>query len=407
MRGFFARNSVETALEWISQQTASLSPAAEVVPLDEAAGRVLATEIATDVDVPAFDRSAMDGYALRGDETTGAGNYNPLPFRILGSAWPGAPFAGEVTSGSAVRIMTGAPLPRGADAVLPFEFAHEQDEVVEALAAVPPGKNIGRRGEDVSAGSVLLTAGRRLRPQDIAILASIGVSEVAVLRKPRVQILITGNELVRVGEPRGEYQIFDSNSPMLRPLIDRDGGIVMEILHLRDERDVLRNQLVKNDVDVVLISGGSSIGAEDHAPTILADEGELAIHGLAMRPSSPAGMGRIGRTLVFLLPGNPVSCLCAYDFFAGRAIRKLAGRNGEWPYPTRSGIMDRKLVSAVGRVDYARVRFINGRVEPLALSGASILSSTVRADGFVIVPAECEGYPPGAEVTVYLYDLIS
>ena len=146
------------------------------------------------------------------------------------------------------------------------------------------------------------------------------------------------------------------------------------------------------------------MGSEDHAPRLLAEAGELAIHGVAMRPSSPAGVGRIGDTLVFLLPGNPVSCLCAYDFFAGRAIRLRGGRDPDWPYRTRQGVVARKIVSAIGRVDYCRVRFAENHVEPLALSGASVLSSTTRADGFVIVLAESEGCGPGSPVTVYLYD---
>src|SRR5262249_39927292 len=147
--------------------------------------------------------------------------------------------------------------------------------------------------------------------------------------------------------------------------------------------------------DVVLVSGGSSVGTEDHAPQLLAELGELAIHGVAMRPSSPAGVGRIGDTVVFLLPGNPVSCLCAYDFFAGRAIRLRAGRPGAWPHRSMQGVLARKVASTVGRVDYCRVRCVGDEVEPLALSGASILSSTTRADGFLVIPAESEGYGPG------------
>jgi molybdopterin molybdotransferase len=158
------------------------------------------------------------------------------------------------------------------------------------------------------------------------------------------------------------------------------------------------------DVDMVLVSGGSSVGQEDHVPTILAAEGELAVHGVAMRPSSPTGMGRLASRLVFLLPGNPVSCLCAYDFFAGRAIRALGGRPREWPYRRVRAKLARKISSEIGRLDYTRVELRGGEVWPLAIGGASILSSTTRADGFVIIPADLEGHPPGAEVDVYLYD---
>lgn len=155
--------------------------------------------------------------------------------------------------------------------------------------------------------------------------------------------------------------------------------------------------------DVVLVSGGSSVGQEDHAPEILRELGTLAIHGVAMRPSSPTGMGRIGEKLVFLLPGNPVSCLCAYDFFAGRAIRALGGRSTDWPYRKMQATLSRKLVSTVGRVDYARVTLKGEIAEPLAISGASVLSSTTRADGFVIIPADSEGLPAETSVMVQLY----
>ena len=162
--------------------------------------------------------------------------------------------------------------------------------------------------------------------------------------------------------------------------------------------------MLRPGADVILVSGGSSVGAEDHAPSILAEEGELAIHGIAMRPSSPSGMGCIGETLVFLLPGNPVSCLCAYDFFAGRAIRLQSGRKPDWPYICLQIRVRKKIVSAIGRVDYCRVSIVDNGVEPLSLSGASILSSTTRADGFVVVPAECEGYAPESVVNVFHYD---
>jgi molybdopterin molybdotransferase len=155
----------------------------------------------------------------------------------------------------------------------------------------------------------------------------------------------------------------------------------------------------------VLVSGGSSVGKEDHAPVLLSQHGEMGIHGIAMRPSSPTGMGMLDGRLVFLLPGNPVSCLCAYDFFAGRAIRVLGGNVAQWPYRQVQVPLRRKLVSTVGRLDYARVKLADGQAEPLAISGASMLSSTTRADGFTVVEDNCEGYPDGAMVCVHLYDL--
>ncbi|MBC8117486.1 MAG: molybdopterin molybdenumtransferase MoeA, partial [Candidatus Saccharimonas sp.] len=185
-------------------------------------------------------------------------------------------------------------------------------------------------------------------------------------------------------------------------LVARDGGEPILSAIIPDDPEAIRSALLE-PADVVLVSGGSSVGQEDFVPKLLAEHGELAVHGIAMRPSSPTGMGRLGGRLVFLLPGNPVSCLCAYDFFAGRAIRALGGRSRDWPYLRVRVRLTRKLVSTVGRVDYARVIVRGDEAEPLAVSGASILSSTTRADGFVIVPADSEGSPPGSEIDVFLY----
>ncbi len=402
MHGFRQRSEVPVALDWIDRHAARLAD--EIVALEDAAGRTLAAAVVAPLDVPGFDRAAMDGYALRGAETAGASEYNPLAFPVLGQAMPGHPYAGTVPAQSAVRIMTGAPVPADVDAVVPAEYATEAGGSIEITRPVAPGQHVGHCGEDIRIGSAALAAGRRLRPQDVGLVASLGLAEVTVTRQPRVRILVTGNEVRAPGTPKGAYEIYDANSYMLRGLVARDGGVLETQYRLGDEQDRIRSALVAPGADVILVSGGSSVGREDFAPQLIAEAGELAIHGVAMRPSSPAGIGRIGDTLVFLLPGNPVACLCAYDFFAGRAIRLRGGRPPDWPHRTRRCVVARKIVSAIGRVDYCRVRLVDDRVEPIALSGASILSSTTRADGFVIVPGESEGFGPGTEVTVYLYD---
>lgn len=402
MRGFTHRHRVSDAWVWIDQHATLLE--AETVPLTTLHGRVLADDVFASLNVPAFDRSAMDGYAVNASETDGAGDYSPLTFPVIGQSLPGKPFEGTLSPGTAVRIMTGAPLPIGADAVVPAEYAAEAGHHVELTASVSPGKHVGHIGEDIRQGQQIFSQGRRLRPQDVGLLASLGIAEAQVVRRPVVRVVVTGNELVPPGQPRGPHQIYEANSSMLMGLIERDGGVLESILHCPDQKEAIREALTKPGADVVLVSGGSSVGAEDHAPMILAEEGTLDLHGIAMRPSSPAGMGRIGSRLVFLLPGNPVSCLCAYDFFAGRAIRKCGGRKIDWPHRTLELPLSRKLVSAVGRLDYCRVLIEEDRMEPIALSGASILSSTTRANGFVIIPEDLEGYAPGEMVTVYFYD---
>src|SRR5499426_4086095 len=438
MRGFTRRQSVERATAWLDAQLQPLDP--EPVPLRMAARRVLAESITSNVDVPGFDRATVDGYALAAESTEGATSYNRLPLTVIGDSLPGCPFPDHVGAGQAVRIMTGAPMPQGCDAVLPVEWvesteAASSDERSEckpdraqpssderseckpdaerkrdsaqpsrivALAAVSPGKHVGRRGEDVTRGTTLLPPGRLLRPQDLGVLSSVGVEQVQVYRRPRVRLVVTGNELLPAGSRPHGHSIADANGPMLAALVERDGGLVDFPSLVPDEHDAILDSLY-TDADVVIVSGGSSVGVEDLVPTLLASHGELAVHGIAMRPSSPTGFGRLEHRLVFLLPGNPVSCLCAYDFFAGRAIRALGGRSKAWPYHSIIAKLARKISSPIGRLDYARVRLVDGDVEPIAVAGASILSSTTRADGFVIVPADSEGFAPGSEVEVWLY----
>jgi len=406
MRGFASRMDVTEVSRLVRELARPLE--AESVGLADAAGRVVASELTASVPVPGFPRSAMDGYAVRGEETFGASDYTPLTFRLIGEAMPGRPFAGVLKSGEAVRIMTGAPLPQGADAVVMAEVAREEEgpggRDVAVTDAVPPGRHVGQIGEDIEAGQRLLSAGRVLRPQDVGALASVGLAAVPVIRRPTVRLVITGDELLPPGSVPTGAHIVDSNSVMLEALVRRDGGIPLLASIVPDRRATVEAALLDPAGDLVLVSGGSSVGAEDHAPVIVAEHGELLVHGVAMRPSSPTGMGRLGGRLVFLLPGNPVSCLCAYDFFAGPAIRLLGGRNPDWPHRQVRARLVRKIASAVGRVDYVRVRLTDEGVEPLAISGASILSSTIRADGFVIVDRDSEGHAPGEDVLVYLYD---
>jgi len=401
MRGFARRTTVADALAWLDGQLARLPE--ETVPLGEAAGRVLAREVISRVDVPGFARSMMDGFAVRAADTLGASPYNRLDLAVIGQSLPGRPWHGEVGRQQAVRIMTGAPLPAGADAVLPAELVEIQRERVLVQGEVSPGKHVGRIGEDIAAGATVLRAGRLLRPQDVGVLASIGVGRVEVVRRPRVRIVVTGDELLPAGcEPEGS-KIVDSNGPMLAALVRRDGGVAVDSGIVPDQPEAVL-EAMRSEADLVLVAGGSSVGQEDHAPRLLAEHGELGIHGIAMRPSSPTGMGLLDGRLVFLLPGNPVSCFCAYDFFAGRAVRVLGGRTADWPYRSLRARLARKIVSTVGRLEYMRVRLVEGRVEPLAIGGASVLSSTTRADGFVLIPPDSEGHPPGAEVEVFLYD---
>jgi molybdopterin molybdotransferase len=401
MRGFKKRSPVEQANVWLDKQFLDLTETS--MPLNQAAGRVISQDVISRFDIPGFERSMMDGYAIVASDAQGASSYNQLQLKVIGKSMPGQGAGVKVTSGTAVRIMTGAPLPEGADAVLPAEKVEVEDQFIFVMESVAQGRNIGRVGEDIRSGTFILEKGRRLRPQDIGLLASIGQSDIGVFSRPRISIVVTGNEILPVGDVPRDYQIINSNGPMLESLSIRDGAEIISSQIVPDDPGKIRQAMLK-DFDILLITGGTSVGEEDLAPLLLAELGELAIHGVAMRPSRSTGMGKIGKKMVFLLPGNPVACLCAYDFFAGKFIRRLAGRGNDWPYFSVIKKLKQKLVSMIGRTDYARVRLIDDQVEPLAISGAAILSSTTQADGFVIVPGDSEGYAPGTEVEVFVYD---
>jgi molybdopterin molybdotransferase len=452
MKGFGPRAAVGEVLALLDSRTVPLP--AEPVPLLGAADRVLSEAVGSTVDVPSFARSAMDGYAVRASDTRTAHTAHPGALAVVGAAFPARPFGGEVRSGEAVRITTGAPLPAGADAVLMAELTRlEAENRVLALEPVAQGRHVVRIGEDVAKGSEVLPAGRRLRPQDVGLLASIGAAAVRVVRRPRVAILVTGNELLPPGSTPGCFKIVDSNSPMLAALAARDGAAVLPVRYLPDDfaaiRDAIRD--AATTADVIFVSGGTSVGPEDHAPRAAAELGELVVHGVAVRPAGPLGVAflhRSGASLevgseesgvrredkdgslsslltpdsslptapthsspltphslpLFLLPGNPASCLCAYDLFAGRVVRRLGGRVWDLPYRTRTLPLAARIASAAGRVDYVRVKVEGDRVTPLATGGAANLSTAVVADGFVLVPAERDALEIGESVPVWLYD---
>lgn len=402
MRGFERRHDVDEVLSLLDRRVRPLH--SETIDVTVATGRVLAEDIVSPRDVPGFNRAAMDGYALRGEETFGATSLSPLKFEIVGEARPGHAFVGEVAAMQAIRIMTGAPVPDGVNAVLRAEDADEEGGHLLARNSVPPQKHVGQRGEDIKVNTPLLGHGRHLRPQDIGVIASVGIPTVMVHTRPRVDIIVTGDELLPPGEQPHDHMIVDTNSIVLENLVKRDGGIPAKGAVIPDDRETLMNAIRKTTGDVLLISGGSSVGTEDHAPGIIAEMGSLDVHGVAMRPSGPSGVGFLDERAVFLIPGNPVSCLCAYEFFAGPSIRRLGGRSMAWPHPRCSVKVGRKIVSEVGRVDFVRVRLTGDHVEPLAVAGASILSSTSRADGIVLVQKESEGHAPGDEVEVFLFD---
>jgi molybdopterin molybdotransferase len=385
--GFTDRASVERALAWVDRQVPRL-PAVEVA-LEDGLGRILATPLAAREDHPPRARAGEDGYAVRSSDTLGGSAYNPVLLQLQGAAHPLEPCG-------AVLLPAGAALPPGADALLGFEAAQASGPLVEAIAAVAEGTGVEPAGQQVRAGGQLAGAGHRLRAQDLALLAALGVERVQVVAQPRVRLVIAGPK-------PGSGAAGDAHGPMLRALVARDGGRLEAGPDDLGLRQALRHAGAGSLPDLVIATGRTGAGPDDDAPLALAEAGELVLHGVALRPGGSAAMGLAGGAPVVLLPGDPLACLFAYELLAGRAVRRLGGRDPGLPHATREGQLARKVVSAVGFVDVCQVRLAAGLVEPLGVAEFGGLAAATRADGFVVVPAPLEGYAPGARVTVHLY----
>jgi molybdopterin molybdotransferase len=395
-RASCSRARVSDVAAWTDTWAAPVAP--EDVPLAAAVGRVLAADVMAPMDLPPFDRTAADGFALVADETVGAGAYNPLPFKLV-------PAGAGVAPGHAVAVECGDRLPAGADAVVRLEHAApEAPGTIAIIAPVVVESGLERAGSHAARGGVLAGLGRLLGPGEIGLLASAGVGSVTVVGRPRVRCLLATDRATEGARLEPVVALHDANAPMLAALIKRDGGVVVGQRRVERSRSALRDALGASAGDIVLVAGGTGPGAGDEAAAALAEGGELAIHGVALRPGETAGVGRAGGVPIFLLPGTPAACLWAYELLTGPAMRRLAGRSGELPFATQVMRLERKIVSEVGMMDICPVRCNqDGEVEPLAPFAEAGLVAATQGDGFVIVPEASEGYPQGAPVTVHLY----
>jgi molybdopterin molybdotransferase len=402
-RGFTERTRLETAVNSLLHGVEPLPY--ETVVSAHSCDRTLAMPVCSPRDVPSFARSAMDGFALSATDTIGATESSPVLLRLEGESRAGHPPNFTVQSGGAARIMTGAALPDGTDAVVPIEACRYFGTTVEIHESVVAGRHVCAVGEDFQRGQTVLKQGRRLHPQDLAILSALGLFEVPVVRQPRVLVLVTGDEILPAFSEPAADRVSDANSPMLKALIQRDGGLVAAVAMVPDtHRELSAALAADHSADLILISGGSSVGQEDHAPVVLAELGTIEVHGLALRPASPAGFGRLKNGIrVMLLPGNPVSCFCAYELLAGRLIRRMAGRPDSLPHPAKHLQLAHAVKSVEGRTDFLRVRIVNGQVETIP-GGASMLSTVAMADGFVLIPHDSAGYSTGNDVAVHLFE---
>ncbi|HEX5146139.1 MAG TPA: gephyrin-like molybdotransferase Glp [Conexibacter sp.] len=369
---------------------------AEPVTLDDAAGRVLAADVRAARDVPHFDNSAMDGFAVRSDASSG-------PLRIVGESRAGAPANAPLGAGEAIRISTGAALPAGADAVAPIEDVQEADGRVTLTAPVAPGQHVRRAGEDLRAGDVVLAAGRTLGAGALAVAVGAGAGELACARRPRVAVLCTGDELRPPGSPLGPGEIHNSNAPMLAALARGCGAQVVTARAVPDTRAATEAALTQalGEADVVVLSGGVSVGPHDHVKPALAALGvEQRFWRVDLQPGKPTWFGARGAQLVFGLPGNPVSSYVTFMLFARPALRALQGAE---PLPPRTQATLTEALPRRGRTQVARVRLDERdgelRATPTGAQGSHVTASLAAADALVFVHGGSGVVAAGTHVT--------
>jgi len=411
--------SVEEALTRILGYVHVLEP--EERSLLDAPGQVLAEDVVAGYDIPPLDNTAMDGYAVRAADTEGASPDRPVRLKVAGELAAGHLYEGEVMPGTAVRIMTGAPLPAGADAVVPFEETDEPAgrefgsfaKPVASVAiyrAVGKGENVRYAGEDVRKGATVLTKGATLRPAHIGALANLGRATVSVIRRPVVAILSTGDELVPLGEPLPPGKIHDSNNYSISALVRQSGGIPKPLGIARDSVEELTAKIRSGlDADLLLTSAGVSRGDYDVVKDVLAREGEIDFWTVRMRPGKPLAFGTFpsgNRRVPHIgFPGNPVSSMISFELFARPAIFKMMGRSG-WERPTLRAVVEERIANRDGRRIFARavVREREGRyyASLTGPQGSGILTSMVVANALAIVPEDVAAIEAGEKVTVMM-----
>ena len=398
---------VDKAREYIRAVLTPVS-AVERLPIRSALGRVLAQDVTSPIDVPQHPNSAMDGYAVRFADLLPGGE---TQLEIVGSAFAGKPFEGAVSAGQAVRIMTGGVLPAGADSVIMQERAKASGKRVTVSAVPKAGTNTRKAGEDLRQGQVALRMGQAVRAAEIGLLASLGIGEVSVYRRLRVAFFSTGDELVSVGQPLGPGQIYDSNRYTIYGMLTRLGCDVLDMGVIRDTPDAVEQAFAQASraADVVITSGGVSVGEADFVKQILERLGQVLFWKIAMKPGRPLAYGKIGGAHFFGLPGNPVAVMVTFYQFVRDALLTLQGQTAIRPLPTLTVRCTSSIKKAPGRTEFQRgilARDPDGQwsVRTTGDQGSGILSSMSQADCFIILSAETGNLDPGATVEVQMLE---
>ena len=400
--------TVDEARERVLDAVSPVEPVA--VPVDEALGMVLAEDVTATHPLPRFTNSAMDGYALLGADGEAASVDSPVELTLVGEARAGGTETVTVARGTAARIMTGAPLPEGADAVVPVEETEERDGRVVVKGSAPTGRSVRHAGEDTTQGEVLMRAGTDLGPGELAIAASMGFSPLRVRRGPKVAVLVTGDELVAPEESPGPGQIRDSNSVALRALVRQAGADVVTFPPVADRREIVVDALGRAaaGADLVVSSGGVAVGRYDFVKEAVEELGHIDLWRVAMQPGKPLVLGAVGTTPFLGLPGNPVSAHVCFEQFVRPALRKMRGSR-HLLRPSISARLTERLTKRPGRLHFVRVRLEprpdGWQATPTGPQGSHIQTSLVECDGVARFARDANILEAGEEVVVELWRL--
>jgi molybdopterin molybdotransferase len=401
MRPFRETIAVEDA-KALALDAASPVDRSERIALRDATGRVLATSAASAIDVPPFDRAAMDGYAVVAGDTFGASRDRVKTLRLVHTSYSGDAPAQAIASGECVEIATGAPLPDGADAVVMVEETEKTTEGVRIFTPVYPGQHVGRRAADISKGQTVVASGSVLNAGSIGALAAVGTTTIEVIARPRVAIVSTGNEIIEPGQPLGPGQIYNINRFTLTSIIETHGGTVSAVDTVVDTLADLVEAICRNAAaDLIVFSGGSSVGERDLMLDAVRQTGEVIFHGIAVKPGKPTLLGKVGSTPVLGMPGNPTSCLSNAYLLVIPMLRQMA-RLPPYEPPTIHVPLARRIVSTTGRHQFFTVRVVDGSAIP-AFKGSGDITSMAHADGYIEIPAQTDIVEAGEMVKVKLF----
>ena len=403
LKGFQKLTRIDDALRsWLN--VLQVKKCREVtVPLNEALNRVLASDVIAKEDLPRFDKSAVDGYALWAENTTGASQFKPATFQITE--------AEEINAKQAKQVWTGNVIPKGANAVVMIENTKKRDGALEVWVQLALGGNVSKKGEDVKKGEIVVNAGTRLKPYHLALLAALGNGKVRVTEKPRIAILATGNELAEAGSKLSGSQISESNRVMLSAMCRELGAEPVDLCIVKDDVDEIAEKLRMGlqNWDVVITTGGTSVGGLDLVPDAVNKIGKpgVVVHGIALRPAMPTALAVLEEKPVMILSGNPVAAIIGFEVFGRPLICKMLGMDKEELRPRLKAVMTRKVATALGRKTFVRVRVFQKNsdflADPVSARGSGAISTMTRGNGFVIVPENREGVSEGELVIVHLF----